>query len=87
MYVPLTFFNYLLKHLKGTTKYASLLFEDFSSAHHMIQPFVLVNKILHLFNLDYSLMKWILHFQQLETARSKGEWCPTEETAAILYGC
>ena len=57
-----TVLDLILKHLEGNKKHARLLFMDFSSAFNTIQPLLLVEKLLHQFELDANLVGWILDF-------------------------
>lgn len=52
----------ILKHLEGTKTHVRTLFVDFSSAFNTIQPHLLVQKLLHRFQLDPCLSGWILDF-------------------------
>ena len=57
-----TLLHLLYRHLEGTKAHARLLFLDFSSAFNTIQPHLLVDKLIHFFNLDLNLVGWILDF-------------------------
>ena len=54
--------NTLYKHLETPQSHARLLFADFSSAFNVMQPHILVNKLVKDFALDSSLVLWILDF-------------------------
>ena len=62
--VTVLILNLILKHLEGNKKLKSarLPFVDFSSAFNTIQPLLLVEKLLHQFELDANLVGWILDF-------------------------
>lgn len=57
-----TVLNLILKHLEGSKNHARLLFVDFSPAFNTIQPHLLVEKLLHQFQLEANLVGWILDF-------------------------
>ena len=47
----------VLKHLENPAGYARLLFIDFSSAFNLIQPHILLEKLIQL-NVNLFLIKW-----------------------------
>ena len=79
-----TLLNLILKHLEGSNTHAKILFVDFSSAFNTIQPHILVDKLLRNFNLDFSLVGWILDFFNRQNSESEGEWGILRK-APVLY--
>lgn len=58
----MTLMHSLFNHLKGKGSHARLLFVDFSSAFNIIQPHILVSRLLEQFKLSNNLMGWVLDF-------------------------
>lgn len=54
--------NYLYTHLEGCKTHARILFADFSSAFNTIHPQILANRLRDNFQLNSTLIKWILDF-------------------------
>jgi len=64
-----TLLNLLFKHLEGSKTHARILFVDFSSAFNTIQPYIIVDKLLKNFDLDFNIVGWILDFLTDRTQR------------------
>ena len=60
----LTFSNNLYKHIDTPKCYVRTLFIDFSSAFNIIQPHLLIPKLLDM-NISKSICLWILDFLTL----------------------
>lgn len=57
-----TLLHFLYRHLGGPKAQVRLLFVDFSSTFNTIQPHLLAEKLINLFNLDSNLVGWMLDF-------------------------
>lgn len=68
-----TLLKSIFKHLEGYKNHAKLLFVDFSSPFNNIQPHIPIEKLLNNFNLDFSVVGWILDFFN-DQNRSEGKW-------------
>ncbi|KAI2650245.1 RNA-directed DNA polymerase from mobile element jockey [Labeo rohita] len=64
-----TLLNLVLKHLEGNKTYIKPLFVDFSSAFNLLQPYILADKLITNFGLDFNLVGWILDFLRDRTQR------------------
>ncbi len=64
-----TLLNLVLKHLEGSKTHVKLLFAGFSSAFNSLQPYILVEKLITDFGLDFNLVGWILDFLTDRTQR------------------
>ncbi len=64
-----TLLNLVIKHSEGSKTHAKLLFADFSSAFNSLQPYILVEKLITDFGLDFNLVGWILDFLTDRTQR------------------
>ncbi len=58
----LTLLNFIYKHVDTGKRHARLLFIDFSSAFHTIQPLLVAERLLSEFDVLKGLVAWILDF-------------------------
>lgn len=65
----LTLLQLLFNHIEMKGCHARLLFIDFTSAFNTIHPNILIQRLLHHFNLSKSLAGWILDFLTDRTQR------------------
>ena len=94
-----TLLHFLYRHLEES-KTQARLFIDFSSAFNTIQPHLLAEKLISLFNLDFNLVGWILDFltnrsqcvrvngslsNQLQSSTGSPQGCCLSPLLYILY--
>ena len=60
--VKLALLNSLFKHLEAPKTHGRLLFINVSSAFNTIQPYLLTEKLQALFNMNSTLIGWLLDF-------------------------
>lgn len=78
-----TLLNLAFKQLEGNKNHVKLLFLDFSSAFNTIQPHILIDKLLNIFNLHFNIVGWILDFLTSRTQRVRENGCLSGELTFI----